>query len=199
MVLSDIDISFQTKLQTLFEDLGWNKYVTNNVSMNASVAPIHLKLFFFSIVFKGGSFFLPQHCEHFFYSSWLYCFLVWYLEIGWYLFFTDISVSAETANFFGLSRCWQNVVIFLTHPGNSRKKTQLSKSRQLSCSNASRCGFINKQTRLAMENASAIAAETKASLGSFAMLEATTRRCCVRINSHCTSGSFCSMKSLTGT
>jgi len=65
LVLSDIDISFQTKLQTLFEDLGWNKYVTNN----ASVAPIHLKLFFFSIVFKGGSFFLPQHCEHFFYSS----------------------------------------------------------------------------------------------------------------------------------
>jgi len=33
---------------TLFEDLDWNKYVTNNVSMNASVAPIHLKLYFFN-------------------------------------------------------------------------------------------------------------------------------------------------------
>ena len=63
MILSNIN--FQTKLQTLFEDLGWNKYVTNNVSMKASVAPIHLKLFFFSIVFKGGSF-LPQHCKIFF-------------------------------------------------------------------------------------------------------------------------------------
>jgi len=32
-----------------------------------------------------------------------------------------------------------------------------------------------------MEHASAIAAETKASSQSFAMLEATTCRCCVRI------------------
>jgi len=32
-------------------------YVTNNVSMNTSVAPIHLKLFFFLIVFMGGSYF----------------------------------------------------------------------------------------------------------------------------------------------
>jgi len=46
-------------LQTSFEDLGWDMYVTNNVSMNASVAPIHLKLFFFSIVVKGVSFFIP--------------------------------------------------------------------------------------------------------------------------------------------
>jgi len=46
LVLSNININFQTKLQTLFEDLGWNKYVANNISMNASVAPIHLKLFF---------------------------------------------------------------------------------------------------------------------------------------------------------
>ena len=56
-------------------------------------------------------------------------------------------------------------------------------------SNASRCGFINKQTRLTMEHAWAVAAETKASSGSFAMLEATTCRCCVRINSRCTSRS----------
>jgi len=62
LVLSDININFQTKLQTLFEYLAWNKYVINNVSMNAFVAPIHLKLFFFSIVFKGDNF-LPQHCE----------------------------------------------------------------------------------------------------------------------------------------
>jgi len=47
-----------------------------------------------------------------------------------------------------------------------------------------------------MEHASAITTETKASSGSFAMLEA---RCYVRINSRYTSGSFCSTKSLTGT
>jgi len=67
LILSNIN--FQTKLQTLFEDLGWNKYVTNNVSMNASVAPIHLKLFFFSIVFKGGSFFYPNIAKTFFYPT----------------------------------------------------------------------------------------------------------------------------------
>jgi len=50
-----------------------------------------------------------------------------------------------------------------------------------------------------MEHASAVATERKASSGSFAMLEATTSRCCVRINSRCTSGSFRSRKRLTGT
>jgi len=45
---NNININFQTNLLTLFEDLGWNKHVTNDVSMNASVAPIHLKLFFFN-------------------------------------------------------------------------------------------------------------------------------------------------------
>jgi len=44
LVLSKIN--FQIKLQTLFEDLGWNKYVTN-VAMKASAAPIHLKLYSF--------------------------------------------------------------------------------------------------------------------------------------------------------
>jgi len=33
--------------------------------MNASVAPIYLKRFFFSIVFKGAIYFLPQHYEIF--------------------------------------------------------------------------------------------------------------------------------------
>ena len=60
-------------------------------------------------------------------------------------------------------RCGQNAVIFLMHPDNLLKKAQRSKSRQLSCSNASRYGFINKQTRLTMEHALALAAETKAS------------------------------------
>ena len=82
------------------------------------------------------------------------------VEINRYLGFTNISVSAKTADFIGLSRCWQNAVIFLTHPDNLRKKAQRSKSRQLSYNNASRCGFINKQTRLTMEYASAVAAET---------------------------------------
>jgi len=36
-------------------------------------------------------------------------------------------------------------------------------SQQLSYSNASRCVFINKQTRLTMEHALAVTAETKAS------------------------------------
>jgi len=44
---SNININFQTNLQTLIEDFGWNKYVIDNASMNASVAPIHLKLFSF--------------------------------------------------------------------------------------------------------------------------------------------------------
>jgi len=68
--------------------------------------------------------------------------------ISRYLGFADISVSAD---FIGLSRCWQNAVIFLTHPYNLRKKAQRSKSRQLSCSNASGCVFINKQTRWTMK------------------------------------------------
>jgi len=112
---------------------------------------------------------------------------------------TDILVLAKTADFISLSRCWQNAVTFLTHPDNLRKKAQQSKSRQLCYSNASRCGFINKQTRLTVEHASAVAAETKASLQNFEMLEATACRCCVRINSHCTSGSFHSTKRLTVT
>jgi len=62
--------------------------------------------------------------------------------IGWYLGFTDISVSTKTADIIGLNRSWQNAVIFLTHPDNWRKKAQRSKSRQLSYNNASRSGFI---------------------------------------------------------
>jgi len=50
-----------------------------------------------------------------------------------------------------------------------------------------------------MAHASAVAAETETSSGSFAMLEATACRCCVRINSRCTSGSFRSTKRLTVT
>ena len=66
------------------------------------------------------------------------------LEIDRYLGFTDISLSAKTADIIGLNRSWQNTVIFLTHPDNLRKKAQQSKSSQLSY-NASRCGFINRQ------------------------------------------------------
>ena len=43
-------------------------------------------------------------------------------DIGRYLGFTDILVSAKTADFIGLSRYWQNAVILLTHPDNLRKK-----------------------------------------------------------------------------
>jgi len=82
---------------------------------------------------------------------------------GQHLEFADISVSAKTTNFISLSRCWQNVVIFLIHADNLHKKAQWTMSRQLSCSNASRCVFINMQTRSTMEHVSAIAAETKAS------------------------------------
>jgi len=85
-----------------------------------------------------------------------------------YLGLTDIS--AKMANFTSLSRCCQNSVIFLTHSDNLCKKAQWSKSRQLSCSNTSRCVFINKQKRWTMEPTLAIAAKTKASSESFAML-----------------------------
>ena len=80
-----------------------------------------------------------------------------------YLGLSDISASAKAADFISLSRCWQNAVIFLPHPGNLLKKAQESKSRQLSCSNVSRCVFINKQARWIMEHVSAITAKTKAS------------------------------------
>jgi len=46
--------------------------------------------------------------------------------------------------------CWQNAVIFYTHPDNLRKKAQRINSRELSCSNASKCVFKNKQTRWTM-------------------------------------------------
>jgi len=83
--------------------------------------------------------------------------------MGQWLGFTDIWVSARLADIIGLNRSWQNAVIFLTHADNLHKKAQRTKSRQLSCSNASRCVFINKQTRWTMEHASTVAAETKAS------------------------------------
>jgi len=83
---------------------------------------------------------------------------------GRYLGFTDISVSAKTADIIGLSRCWRKAVIFLTHADNLRKKAQRTKSRQLSCSNASRCVVMKKHTRSIIENALAVAAETKTSL-----------------------------------
>ena len=91
------------------------------------------------------------------------------LEIDWYLGFTEISWNigiGRLADFISLSGCWQNVPDYL------RMKAQHSKTRQLSCSNANRCIFINKWTRSTMKHASAVAAETNASSGSFAMLEA---------------------------
>jgi len=36
----------------------------------------------------------------------------------------SISLSAKTTDFIGLSRCWQNAVIFLTNPDNLCKKAQ---------------------------------------------------------------------------
>ena len=65
LVLFNININFQTNLQTLFEDSVWNKNVANNVSMNVSVAPIYLKLFSFQW-FKEGGYFFRQHWEIFF-------------------------------------------------------------------------------------------------------------------------------------
>jgi len=59
LVLSNINSNFQTNLLTLFEDLGWIKYVTNNVSTNAFVALIPLKLFLISVIFKGSSYLYP--------------------------------------------------------------------------------------------------------------------------------------------
>ena len=88
------------------------------------------------------------------------------LEIDWYLGFTEISWNigiGRLADFISLSGCWQNAVIFLTHPENLHKKAQWTKSRQLSCSNATRCVFINRQTKWSMKHTSAIILETKAS------------------------------------
>jgi len=57
-----------------------------------------------------------------------------------------------------VNRCWQNAVIFLMHADNLRKKAHQTKSWQLSCNNASRCVFINKQTRWTMWHMSAVTA-----------------------------------------
>jgi len=83
--------------------------------------------------------------------------------IGQYLGFTDMSVLAKMSYFIGLSRYWQNAIIFLMHADNLRKKAQQTKSRQLPCSNASTCIFINKQTRWNMEHALVVTAKTKTS------------------------------------
>ena len=42
--------------------------------------------------------------------------------IGWYLGLADTMVSAKMVDFIGLSRCWQNTVIFLMHQDNLRKE-----------------------------------------------------------------------------
>jgi len=55
-----------------------------------------------------------------------------------------ISVSAKMTDKIGLSRCWQNAIIFLMHLDNWHKKAQQSQSRQLPCTNVSRCIFIPK-------------------------------------------------------
>jgi len=57
---------------------------------------------------------------------------------------------------------------------------------------------FHKQTHK-INHGSCVSRRNRKSSGSFAMLEATTCRCCVRINSRYTSGSFHSTKSLTGT
>jgi len=80
-----------------------------------------------------------------------------------YLGFANLSLLAKTAGLIGLSRYQQNTVIFLTYADNSHKKAQQNKSRQLSCRNASRCIFTNKQTRWTMEHALPVAVETKTS------------------------------------
>jgi len=80
------------------------------------------------------------------------------LEIDRYLGFTIISVSSKTVDFIGLSKCSQYAVIFLTQPDNLHKKSQQSKSKQLSCSNTSRRAITNKHIRGTMEHMSAVAA-----------------------------------------
>jgi len=112
--------------------------------------------------------------------------------IGRYLGFTEISVSAKTADIIGLSRCWQNAVIFSTHSDNLRKKAQRSKSRQLSYSTVSRCVF-NHGACVGRHN------RNKSIIGKFRNAWSHHVHVCVRINSRYTSGSFRSMKSLTGT
>jgi len=51
LVVSNINTNVQTNLLTMVEDLGSNKYATNDISMNAYTASILLKLFFFSMIF----------------------------------------------------------------------------------------------------------------------------------------------------
>jgi len=125
-----------------------------------------------------------------------------YLEIdryiSQYLGFIDISVSAKTADIIGLNRSWQNAVVFLMHPDTLHKKAQRSKSKQLSYNNASRCGFINKQTRWRMRWPSQPKQKRHREV-SQCLKPPRAGRCCVRMNSHYTSGSFSSTKNLTGT
>jgi len=57
----------------------------------------------------------------------------------------------------------KTLLMFLMCVDNMGKKAQWTKSSQLSCSNASRCVFINKQTRWTMRHMLAVTAETKTS------------------------------------
>jgi len=75
----------------------------------------------------------------------------WYISIGQNSWFTLIS------------RCLQNAVMFLTYADNLRTNQPNQGSYLASCSNASRCIFINKQTRWTVEHMSAFAAAAKAS------------------------------------
>jgi len=50
----------------------------------------------------------------------------------------------------GLSRSRQNAVIFLKHADNLHNKAQWSKSRQLSCSNASRYVFLRQWLQICL-------------------------------------------------
>jgi len=101
-------------------------------------------------------------------------------------FYRYIGIG-QNGRFYRPRRCWQNAIIFLTHPNNLRKKAQRNKSRQKQSEK------INHEARVGRRS------RNKTIIGSFAMLEATTCRCCERINSRCTSGSFRSTKSLTVT
>jgi len=59
-----------------------------------------------------------------------------------YLGFADTSISAKTANFISLSRCWQNAVIFLMYPDNL-----LNKASQDSYLAAMLAGALSKSSR----------------------------------------------------
>jgi len=87
------------------------------------------------------------------------------LEINRYISQANVSVDIWlNYQYIGIGlEVVDKTLLHFSHIQTTCTRKYNESSQQLSYSNASRCVFINKQTRLTMEHALAVTAETKAS------------------------------------